>query len=55
MGLKQSLQKQNLRGQLRTKQKDKMESSGVVYEVDCNNSFRNYTVETGRKLKKRMK
>ena len=55
MGLKQSLQKQNLRGQLRTNQKDKMESSGVVYEVDCNNSFRNYTGETGRKLKKRMK
>ena len=25
------------RGQLRTKQKDKMETSGVVYEVDCNN------------------
>ena len=29
MGLKQSLQKQ----------KDKMETSGVVYEVDCNNCF----------------
>ena len=32
-----------------------MESSGVVYEVDCNNCFKKYTGETGRKLKERMK
>ena len=30
----------DLRGQLRTKQKDKMEISGVVYEVDCNNCLK---------------
>ena len=45
----------DLRGQLQTKQKDKMENSGVVYEVDCNNCLKRYTGETGRKLKKRMK
>ena len=28
-----------------------METSGVVYEVDCNNCLKNYTYETGRKLK----
>ena len=39
----------------RTKQKDKMETSGVVYEVDCNNCLKNYTYETGRKLKEWMK
>ena len=32
-----------------------METSGVVYEVECDNCFRNYTGETGRKLKGRMK
>ena len=32
----------------RTKQKDKMETSGVVYEVDCNNCLKKYTGETGR-------
>ena len=55
MGLQQSLQKQDLRGQIQTKQKDKMETSGVVYEVDCNNCLKKYTGETGRKLKERMK
>ena len=45
----------DLGGQLRTKQKDKMETSGVVYEVDCNNCFKKYTSETGRELKERMK
>ena len=30
----------DFRGQLRTKQKDKMETSDVVYEVDCNNCFK---------------
>ena len=45
----------DLRGQLRTKQKDKMEISGVVYEVDCNNCLKMYTDETGAKLKERMK
>ena len=32
-----------------------METSGVVYEVDCDNYFKKYTCETGRKLKERMK
>ena len=45
----------DLTGQLQTKKKGKMESSGVVYEVDCNNCFKRYTGETGRKLKERMK
>ena len=44
-----------LRGQLWTKQKDKMETSGVVYEVDCNNCLKKYTGETGRKFKERIK
>ena len=44
----------NLRGQLQTKQKDKMETSGVVYEVDLSNCLKKYTGETGRKLKERM-
>ena len=39
----------------KTKEKDKMETSGVVYEVDCNNCFKKYTGETGRKLKERIK
>ena len=32
-----------------------METSGVVYDVDCNNCLKKYTGETGRKLKGRMK
>ena len=32
-----------------------MESSRLVYEVDCNNCFKKYTGATGRKLKERMK
>ena len=32
-----------------------MGTSGVVYEVDCNNCLQKYTGETGRKLKERMK
>ena len=32
-----------------------METSGVVYEVDCDNYFKKYTCETGRKWKERMK
>ena len=44
----------NLRGQTQTKQKDKMETSGVVYEVDCNTCLKKYTGETGRKLKERI-
>ena len=44
----------DLRGQTQTK--DKMETSGVVYEVDCNNCLKRYTGdETGGKLKERMK
>ena len=39
----------------RTKQKDKMETSGVVYEVDCNNCLKKYAGETGRKFKERIK
>ena len=31
-----------------------METSGVVYEVDCKNCFKKYTGKTGRKLKERM-
>ena len=37
------------------KQKNKMETSGVVQEVDCNNCLRRYEGETGRILKERMK
>ena len=44
-----------LGGQLRTKQKDKMETSGVVYEVVCNNCLKKYTGEAGRKLKESIK
>ena len=47
--------KKDLRGQLRTKQKDEIKSSGAVYEVDCNNYFKKYTGETGRKSKEIMK
>ena len=32
-----------------------MESLGVVYELHCNNYFRKYTGEAGRKLKERIK
>ena len=41
--------------QVQTKQKHKMETSGVVYEGDCNNCLKKYTGETGRKLKERIK
>ena len=44
----------DLGGQLQTKEKDKMETSRVVCEVDCNNYFKKYTGETGGKLKQRM-
>ena len=44
----------DLRGQIQTKQKDKMETSGVVYEVDCNNCLKKYTGETGRKLEEKI-
>ena len=40
---------------MRTKREDTMESSGVVYEVDCNDCIKKYTGETGRKLKERIK
>ena len=32
-----------------------METSGVVFEVDCNNCLKQYTGETGRKWKERIK
>ena len=32
-----------------------METSGVVYEVDCNNCLKKYKGETGRKLKEIIK
>ena len=32
-----------------------MESSGVVYEVDCINCVKKHISETGRKLKERIK
>ena len=44
-----------LRGQIQTKQEYKMKTSGVVYEVDCNNCLKKYTGEAGGKLKERMK
>ena len=37
------------------KTKDKSETLGVVYEVDCNNCLKKYAGQTGRKLKERMK
>ena len=56
MGLQQSLQKEkNLRGQIRTKHEDKMETSAVVCELDRHNCLKTYTGETGRKLKEKMK
>ena len=45
----------DLRGQLWIKQKDKMETSVVVYEADSNNCFKKYTGGTGRKLKERIR
>ena len=46
----------DLRGQIRTKQKNKIEfSCSRLYEVDCNNCLKNYTGETGIKLKESMK
>ena len=44
-----------LAGQIQTKQKDKMETSGKVYEADCSNCLKMCTGETGRKVKERMK
>ena len=32
-----------------------METSGLVYKVDCNNCFKKYTGETGTKSKVTMK
>ena len=32
-----------------------METSSVLFEVDCNNCLKKYTGETGRKLKEIMK
>ena len=32
-----------------------MNTSGVVYEVDCNICLKKYTGNTGKKLKERMK
>ena len=55
MGLQVFTKTKDLRGLLQTKQKDKIESSGVMYEVDYNNCLKKYTGETGRKLKERMK
>ena len=47
MGLQQSLQKtKDLKGQLRIKQEDEMETSGVVYEVVCNNCLKKCTGKT---------
>ena len=47
MGLQQSLQKtKDLKGQLQIKQEDKIETSGIVYEVDCNNCLKKYTGKT---------
>ena len=45
----------DLRGQIRTKEEDKMETSGVVYELGFSNCFKNCTGETVKKLKKRIK
>ena len=32
-----------------------METPGVTYEIDCDNSFKKHTGETSRKLKERMR
>ena len=45
----------DLRGQLWTKQKDKMETSVVVYEVDSNNCLKKYTGKTIENWKKEWK
>ena len=56
MGLQQSFKKQRPKRTNTNKTKDKMETSGVVYEADCNNCLKRYTGnESGRKLKERMK
>ena len=44
-----------LRGQIRTKQKDEMETSGVVYEEDCNNSLKKNTGRKKYKLERKNK
>ena len=36
---------EGLRGQLQTKQKDKMETSVVVYKVDCDNCLKSIQVK----------
>ena len=46
------IKNKDLRGQIKTKQKNRMETSVVVYQVDSNNCLKKYTYETGRKLKK---
>ena len=46
------IKNKDLRGQIKTKQKNRMETSVVVYQVDSNNCLKKCTYETGRKLKK---
>ena len=43
----------DLGGQIRTKQENKIETSRVFYEVDCNNCVKKYRGETARKLKEK--
>ena len=47
------IKNKDLRGQIKTKQENRMETSVVVYQVDSNNCLKKYTYETGRKLKKK--
>ena len=37
------------------KQEEKTETLGVFYELDCNNCFKKYINEAGKKLKERIK
>ena len=45
----------DLRGQIRAKQKDKIETLGVVYEEDCNNYLKKNTGRKKYKLERKNK
>ena len=50
MGFQQSLKQTKRFIRKNTEQENKIKTSGVVYEVDCNNSSKKYTGESGEKV-----
>ena len=50
MGFQQSLKQTKRFIRKNTEQENKIKTSGVVYEVDCNNSSKKYTGESGKKV-----